>query len=206
VSALTIDSARTCTAGKTVTYKLTTDGPATVCFSDGRMLQLTGAGTHEGTVPAAHTSACGCITRRAAVSSKKGIAGVTPGMPRAEVLAHAPQRTTKRAVRWCVAGGGRVLAAFDKRDRVAFVASTARRHRANGLGPGASLRRLEGRYPFVRRVRPQLEIAGSKNSRIVFGVKLDRARFVAVADRSVLRSPQRVRAYLRALKAAGMRL
>lgn len=34
-------------------YRLTTDRPVTITFTDGRSVRITSAGTHQGTVPAA---------------------------------------------------------------------------------------------------------------------------------------------------------
>ncbi|HET7567533.1 MAG TPA: prolyl oligopeptidase family serine peptidase [Gaiellaceae bacterium] len=51
VAALTVDAAATCLAGAPIQYDLTTDGPATVRFTDGRTLVLPGSGEHVGTLP-----------------------------------------------------------------------------------------------------------------------------------------------------------
>jgi hypothetical protein len=58
VSSLRVDAKRTCLARKSLTYSLVTDGPATVTFSDGRTLQLAGAGTHKGTLGAPGKGKC----------------------------------------------------------------------------------------------------------------------------------------------------
>lgn len=72
VASVTVDAGRTCTAGKAIAYSLVTDGPASVTFSDGRVLRIAGAGVHAGTVqapdrliasPAAGRRAC--VSRRA---------------------------------------------------------------------------------------------------------------------------------------------
>jgi pimeloyl-ACP methyl ester carboxylesterase len=52
VASLTVDAARTCLAGRDVTYSLTTDGPATVALTDGRRIVLPAAGTHTGVLAA----------------------------------------------------------------------------------------------------------------------------------------------------------
>jgi pimeloyl-ACP methyl ester carboxylesterase len=50
VSSVRIDAAATCLKGGPVSYSITTDGPATVDFTDGRTLTLTGSGHHAGTL------------------------------------------------------------------------------------------------------------------------------------------------------------
>ena len=64
VSSLTIDSAATCTADKALDYRITTDGPVTISFTDGRTLSLR-KGTQSGTLPAPLSSARACVSRRA---------------------------------------------------------------------------------------------------------------------------------------------
>jgi len=65
VASLTVDAQATCLGDGPLTYKLTTDGPATLRFSDGRSLRLDGAGTHSGTLAAPTLSARrACVSRR----------------------------------------------------------------------------------------------------------------------------------------------
>ncbi len=58
ISHLQIDVTQTCLAGQPITYHLTTDGPVTITFSDGRRLFLPHAGTFTGVIPALGTSRC----------------------------------------------------------------------------------------------------------------------------------------------------
>lgn len=51
VSAVAIDVRRACLKGGPIEFELTSDGPATISFSDGRELKLEGAGTVAGTIP-----------------------------------------------------------------------------------------------------------------------------------------------------------
>ena len=51
VSSVRIDATATCLTGGPVAYSITTDGPASVAFSDGRTLTLQGSGRHTGTLP-----------------------------------------------------------------------------------------------------------------------------------------------------------
>jgi hypothetical protein len=52
VASLTIDTAASCLAYRPIAYRITSDQPVAVSFSDGRTLRLTGVGEHSGTVPA----------------------------------------------------------------------------------------------------------------------------------------------------------
>lgn len=52
VASLRVDVDRTCLAGKPVEFALTTDGPAVVALSDGRVLSLPSAGEHTGVLAA----------------------------------------------------------------------------------------------------------------------------------------------------------
>jgi predicted esterase len=58
VSSLKVDAGRTCLGGKSFSYRITTDGPAAVAFSDGRSLQFTAAGEHRGTLAAPTRGKC----------------------------------------------------------------------------------------------------------------------------------------------------
>src|SRR4051812_33453498 len=58
VKSVTVDAKATCLAGEAVSYKLTTDGPASVVFSDGRSIELPKAGTFTGTLAAPPPAAC----------------------------------------------------------------------------------------------------------------------------------------------------
>lgn len=50
ISSLLVDVEATCLRRQSITYDITTDGPATLRFSDGRSLDLGGAGRHMGTL------------------------------------------------------------------------------------------------------------------------------------------------------------
>jgi hypothetical protein len=50
ISALTIDVNQTCNKGKLLRYSITTDGPATMNFSDGRSIILSSAGVYNGLI------------------------------------------------------------------------------------------------------------------------------------------------------------
>jgi len=66
VSSLTIDARATCLDDGALAYRITTDGPATLTFSDGRRLSLDAAGLHAGTLAAPTLSSSrACVSRRA---------------------------------------------------------------------------------------------------------------------------------------------
>jgi len=58
VSSVTIDATATCLKDRPVAYDITTDGPATVTFNDGRSLRLGAAGRHRGTLAKAPALRC----------------------------------------------------------------------------------------------------------------------------------------------------
>jgi microsomal dipeptidase-like Zn-dependent dipeptidase len=110
-----------------------------------------------------------------------------------------PGRRIGRAWRYCVAGrrnrGARVQAVLTPSGRLGLLASTARGHRAGGIGRGASARRLRrATRAFGRGVR--IRSAG-RGARVVYGVRRGRVTYVGVATRSVARSRGTLRRYLR---------
>lgn len=52
VASVEVDAVRTCLDGGSFDYEITTDGPAKLTLSDGRVLTFAGAGTHRGSVTA----------------------------------------------------------------------------------------------------------------------------------------------------------
>ena len=136
------------------------------------------------------------------------------GLPARIQLGDRPKRVLRRAGqpvartrtwRWCARskpGGAKakrpakqVVAVFDKRARVALIASTLRKHRADGIRPAmrASVlkRRAEpvGSGVWTRRA--------DKGRRFVYGARRGRVSFVAVAGRGVALGPALRRAGLR---------
>ena len=131
-----------------------------------------------------------CLARRPAIGSR-GVGRIRLGLTRgalARRVAPAPVRRTRYAQRYCTKGGsGSVTAVFSKRSRagrVELILSTA---------PAAAFRRA---YPTRRRLAPGLFRASPRSTRVL-GVSRGRVRFVAVASKRVLRSPQRLRRDLR---------
>jgi dienelactone hydrolase len=67
VASLRVNARATCLRNKTLSFRITTDGPATLAFSDGRAIQFAGAGEHTGTLAATTKGKC---TRRRSVRFK----------------------------------------------------------------------------------------------------------------------------------------
>jgi hypothetical protein len=81
---------------------------------------------------------------------------------------------------------GRVIAVFNRRGRVALIATTARSHRAGGVQV-----RDEQNGRAIQRKR-----AGRGNS-FVYGVRDGRVRYVALASKGIAKSGRKLRRYLR---------
>jgi hypothetical protein len=117
---------------------------------------------------------------------RTGVGLLKLGAPAEDVLRGAGQPIVRGAHRWvwCVQGRkpkGRVAGGFDKRGRLAWVASTGRHHRINGVGRGDRVPQSAHRVAKGRFAR----------GRFVFGARHGRIRFVAVARRGV--SPRSIR-------------
>ena len=104
-------------------------------------------------------------------------------------------RRNRRVYRYCVRGSlGVVTVAFDGRNRVRLLASTARLHRRGRIGPGTRASRIARSSRTTQLGRG---LWASRNGRFVYGTRRGRVRFVAVVDRGLAGSPRLVRAYLR---------
>jgi hypothetical protein len=144
-------------------------------------------------IVAGGSSAKRCLSRRARVGSR-GVGRVRLGSTKRKLLRRtpAPRRRARRSWRWCVARSrGVVRAVFTPRRRVALVATTAAGHRSSRLRPGARVR-----HPRRRALSRGVYRAGPRSRKLI-GVRRGRVRYLAVASRSLLRHPARLRAYLR---------
>jgi hypothetical protein len=139
----------------------------------------------------------GCLARRARVLSR-GIGRVRLGAARRSLERRlgAPVRSSPRAGRWCVAGGGTVRVAYSRAGRALLVVTTARAHHSRRVRPGTSLRALRRSFPLGRAIGRGVRRAG-RRSRVVAGVRGRRVRYLAVAGRRLLRRPRELRAFLR---------
>ncbi|HEX2087019.1 MAG TPA: hypothetical protein VHF89_15160 [Solirubrobacteraceae bacterium] len=132
---------------------------------------------------------------RALTVSPLGIGLVLVGLD-ARSLRLQGARVGRRAAAFCVAGGGRMAVALDRRRRARLVVSTARGHRHAGVGPGMATRRLRRAFPRRVRVAPGV-FAANPSRRVLFGVRARRVAWVAVGRRDVTRRRVSVRAALR---------
>jgi hypothetical protein len=132
--------------------------------------------------------------------TRRGLGRIGLGLSPVRLLRRAgqPARRSGRTSRYCVSGRrngkAKVVAVFTRGERVGLVASTARGHRAHRIGRGARSRRLRRN---TRSFGRGLRIRRAGRTRIVYRVRRGRVRYVAVASRSVAKSPRRLRAYLR---------
>ncbi len=109
-----------------------------------------------------------------------------------------PARTARGVLRYCVKGGGSVVAAFTSKGRVGFAATTARGHKRTGIARGSSLRSLRRTYAKrLRTVMPGVYRVAGKNPHLAFGVRRAKVTFVAIADSKLLRSRKALRTQLR---------
>lgn len=141
----------------------------------------------------------GCRSERGTLS-RRGLGRVRLGADSEALLRAAgqPDERGARVWRWCVDGRGddEVLAVLTPQGRVALVVSTARGHRAAGLGPGAAAERLPDDTRRVGRGVHALPL-GRGGASALYGVRRGRVGYAAVASRRLAASPARLRAYLR---------
>jgi hypothetical protein len=106
-----------------------------------------------------------------------------------------------RVYRYCVTrdARGAVTLAFDRRNRVRLVGSTARLHRRGRIRRGMRVATLAR---SSRSTRLRRGLWASPERRFIYGVRRGRVSFVAVADRSVARRP---RLLVRYIRMAGLR-
>jgi sulfoquinovosidase len=109
-----------------------------------------------------------------------------------------PVRRSRRSMRLCVRGGGRVDVAFRRR-RAELVLSTAPRHGNRRVRRGSSTRRVRRAFPRARRVSWGVVRLGPRSRRIVV-VSRGRVRSLGVADRRLLSKRSRLRRQVRLLR------
>jgi len=139
-----------------------------------------------------------CLARRSPIGPRN-IGRVRLGYSRRRLLRLPvrPVRRTRRSYRYCVKGtSGRVSAAFSRKGSAVLATTTARAHGNRGVRPGSSVRTLRRAYPRGRALGKGLYRANLRSPRL-FGVRKGRVRFIAVADRRLLRNGRALRHHLR---------
>ncbi len=148
-----------------------------------------------------------CLPRRVTVG-KRAIARVSLASTKSTVKRRAglPIRRVSGTYRYCVRGGGAVIAVF-QRGRVRLVATTARGHRLSKIGPGSSTAALRKRFGTrLRSARTGvLRVNGTGRQDTLFGVRGRKVTYVAVAERSAARSAATLGRYLRSARLARAR-
>jgi L-ascorbate metabolism protein UlaG (beta-lactamase superfamily) len=138
-----------------------------------------------------------CMRSRLRVRPR-GIGFVRMGADWSRLLRSARTSQTRRSLRFCV-GGARnaaVAAVHGDGPRVRLITTRARGHHTRSIGPGSPVAKMKRRY---RRTRPLGRglFRASPGSHILFGARRGRVRFVAVADRRLIRNRAKLRAHLR---------
>lgn len=166
------------------------DGPAQPSATD------TGSG-HAGET---HSGSRGCLARSATVDSR-GVGALRLGRSLATLVRHvgAPTRSSPRASRWCVQGGGDVSVVLTG-GRARLIASTARGYRAGAVRVGRRLVLLRRANPRIRRLAAGIYTA-ARGSRIVFTVRAGKVRSVAVGSGPLIRNRRLLHRYFRTLSA-----
>jgi microsomal dipeptidase-like Zn-dependent dipeptidase len=118
--------------------------------------------------------------------------------------ANQPASRFGRVFKWCVGDKGDrrgdIAAVFSSAERVGLVASSAPKHRFDGIGRGTKSSRLRGRARAMGSNLYAKRLEGG--NRIVYGTRKGRVAFVALATRAVGGNKSEL---LRQLKLAGLR-
>lgn len=145
-----------------------------------------------------------CLSRRSPIGPRN-IGRIRVGFTRSRIARRiGPSRRGRLVTRWCVKRSRRYVSAVfgsrSARARARLVVTTAAGHGNRRVRPGSSVRRLRRAYPRLRRLTRGVFRANPSSPRL-FGVRRGRVRFIAVADRRLLRSPRSTR---RTLSRAGL--
>jgi microsomal dipeptidase-like Zn-dependent dipeptidase len=142
-----------------------------------------------------------CVQSRVTFS-RTGFTRMRLGDSTERLLRRAGQPASRPGHAWSYCSGrgdgGTVTPILTDAGKVAVIVSSARFHRAAGIGPGARASRLRGRARafgsgvFVR--------SAGGGTRYVYVVKRGRVQHVGVASRSAARTPAALRAHLRRAK------
>lgn len=131
--------------------------------------------------------------------TRKGLGATVLAVAPEELLRGGGQPATRDGRVWSYRvlgkgdGSARVKAVFSPSEKVALVASTARRHRIAGAGRGSLAAKVTGARPFGAGVL--LKPAGDGRA-YLYGVRRGRVTFTAVATAGVVRTAATARRYL----------
>ena len=142
-----------------------------------------------------------CLPRRLAVSGTRVGPARLGRSYRAFAARYRARGRRGRVTRFCVRGGGRFLVGR-RANKIDLVATTARGHRTRRLGPGSR----RGRRPGgSRRVSHGLYVGYRRGGgRVLYGLRRNRIRFLAVVRRAQVRRGSPRRALIRRLRRAGL--
>ena len=175
---------------------LITDDPMMARKALGGSEATGGTGPPAAAGPTSGDSGRDCLPRSLRVGSR-GIGRIRLGHSPARVIgrAGAAPRRGRRALRYCVRGGGRLVVAFARRGGARLIVTTAPRHRARGIGRGRRSDAVRRAYPGASARRGV--VTTGRSTRIVVGLRRGRVRFVAVADRRLVLNRRLLAHYLR---------
>jgi hypothetical protein len=126
------------------------------------------------------------------------LAGFLPGAGAGAVLGSigVPGSRSSLVWRYCVSGGGELAVVFPRRGGVSLIATTARAYKLDGVGPGASLLRLQRRYGprALRKLGRRLLVTPAGQ---VFITGSGRVAAVALVAQRVLAKPGALQAAVR---------
>ena len=135
--------------------------------------------------------------------TSRGLGRLRIGDTRARLLKRVGFASTARGRYWtyCVRGSkgrGKVTAVFapGRNGRLRLVATNWSGHKARRIGPGSRTTALRRAIPRRRGVGFGLNLA-SRTSRVLFGTRAGRVRFIATVDRKLARSRALLRGELR---------
>jgi hypothetical protein len=151
-----------------------------------------------------------CVGSRGRASGRR-LGPVRIGSSEAKVrsLLGNPSRVKRGFLRWCVKGGGRFLVGQRQdrsgnlgsgaEERTVALYTSARGFRYRRVGPGARLRTLKRRFKRARRLgrvgRTRI-YAARPRSRVLFGVRRKRVRWIMVRSRGI-RSRRAIKTFVR---------
>ncbi len=147
-----------------------------------------------------------CLSRRVKIGPRN-IGRLKLGQTRARTAQRArPLGTVSRrtrVLRYCVrlSAKARSAAVFDKRGKLRLAATNARGHTRRGLGQGDSVRALRKRFGKRLRVVSRgvriVKAPKSSRSRVIYVMRANKVRYVAIVDRKLAKKKRTLQTHLR---------